>query len=340
MTRACPWAVRGLSVRAHWKTVQVQVMDLETLMGRLGGAPGRADSLLHLEMTPRRAAKDATWPDWLGDPVREAFAGHRRTQSVVAPAGWPPTSRTAASTRSSPRARRPGSRCATCLPGLQAIESARGPKGQRGASVLYLAPTKALAQDQLAALQRLDLPDLRCSTHDGDSHARAAPVDPRPRGVRPDQPRHAAPLPAAGSCALVAVLRLAPLRRGRRVPPLPRRLRRPRRPDPAAAAASRRAVRRTADVRAGLGHRRRAGGLRRAAHRARRRRGHRRRFAPGPHGPRAVGAAVRARSSGRTAPRSAAPPPARSPTCSPTSSWSGSARSPSSAPGEAPRPWR
>ena len=42
-------------------------MDLETLMGRLGGAPGRADSLLHLEMTPPRAAKDATWPDWLDD---------------------------------------------------------------------------------------------------------------------------------------------------------------------------------------------------------------------------------------------------------------------------------
>ena len=41
------------------------------------------------------------------------------------------------------------------LPGLEAIESSRGPKGQRGASVLYLAPTKALAQDQLAALRRL-----------------------------------------------------------------------------------------------------------------------------------------------------------------------------------------
>ena len=65
-----------------------------------------------------------------------------------------------------------GKSLAYLLPGLHAIESSRGPKGQRGASVLYLAPTKALAQDQLATLRRLGqagLPDLRCSTHDGDS---------------------------------------------------------------------------------------------------------------------------------------------------------------------------
>ena len=221
---------------------QVQVMDLETLMGRLGGAPGRADSLTHLEIVAaRRAAEDATWPDWLGDPVREAFAGHRRTQSVDAPARRPPTSPTAASTPSSPRARRRASRCATCCPGCRPSSPRRGPKGQRGASVLYLAPTKALAQDQLAALRRLGLPDLRCAHPRRRLHAGAARVDPRPRGVRPHQPRHAAPLPAAGSCALVAVLRLAALRRGRRVPPLPRGLRRPRRADPAAAAAGRRA---------------------------------------------------------------------------------------------------
>ena len=38
------------------------------------------------------------------------------------------------------------------LPALSAIRSARGPRGERGASVLYLAPTKALAHDQLAGL--------------------------------------------------------------------------------------------------------------------------------------------------------------------------------------------
>ncbi len=143
-------------------------MDLETLMARLGGAPGRGDSLLHLEMTEPRSAEDATWPDWLGDPVREAFErigvpspwSHQRVAADLAHSGQ----HTVISTGTAS-----GKSLCYQLPGLQAIESARGPKGQRGASVLYLAPTKALAQDQLAALHRLELPGLRCSTHDGDS---------------------------------------------------------------------------------------------------------------------------------------------------------------------------
>ena len=54
------------------------------------------------------------------------------------------------------------------LPALAAIRSARGARAQRGASVLYLSPTKALAQDQLAGLESLAL-DVRFATHDGDS---------------------------------------------------------------------------------------------------------------------------------------------------------------------------
>ena len=33
----------------------------------------------------------------------------------------------------------------------------------------YVAPTKALAQDQLSSLLALGVPDLRATTHDGDS---------------------------------------------------------------------------------------------------------------------------------------------------------------------------
>jgi DEAD/DEAH box helicase domain-containing protein len=54
------------------------------------------------------------------------------------------------------------------LPALTAIEAGRGPRGQRGATVLYVAPTKALAQDQLASLIGLGV-DLRAGTYDGDS---------------------------------------------------------------------------------------------------------------------------------------------------------------------------
>ncbi|MDO9496369.1 MAG: DEAD/DEAH box helicase, partial [Nocardioides sp.] len=51
---------------------------------------------------------------------------------------------------------------------LTAVRAGRGARGQRGATVLYLAPTNALAQDQLAGLTGLGL-DLRVTTHDGDS---------------------------------------------------------------------------------------------------------------------------------------------------------------------------
>ena len=146
-------------------------MDLETLMGRLGGAPGREDSLTHLELIEPRAAKETTWPSWLGEPVRAALAGtgvptpwtHQRVAADLAHTG----THTVVSTGTAS-----GKSLSYLMPALEAIESSRGPKGQRGASVLYLAPTKALAQDQLAALLRIGragLPGLRCSTHDGDS---------------------------------------------------------------------------------------------------------------------------------------------------------------------------
>ncbi len=73
---------------------------------------------------------------------------------------------------------------------------------------------------------------------------RAARLGARPRRVRPHQPRHAAPLAAARAPALGVVPRVAGLRRRRRVPPLPGRLRRPRLPRAAPAAAGLRVVRR------------------------------------------------------------------------------------------------
>jgi DEAD/DEAH box helicase domain-containing protein len=149
----------------------VQVVDLETLVGRLAGGPGRADSLTHLEVVEARPARETAWPTWLHDPVRETF------ERVGVPTPW--THQTAAADLAHQgrhtvisTGTASGKSLAYLLPGLHAIESTRGPKGQRGAGVLYLAPTKALAQDQLATLRRLSqagLPDLRASTHDGDS---------------------------------------------------------------------------------------------------------------------------------------------------------------------------
>ncbi|MBA2464788.1 MAG: DEAD/DEAH box helicase [Nocardioidaceae bacterium] len=55
------------------------------------------------------------------------------------------------------------------MPALTSVMESRGPQGQRGATVLYLSPTKALAQDQLGSLHALGIPGLAATTHDGDS---------------------------------------------------------------------------------------------------------------------------------------------------------------------------
>jgi DEAD/DEAH box helicase domain-containing protein len=150
----------------------VQVVDLEGLVERLdrsaSTATGRGESLTHLEVMPERPARLADWPEWVSAPVREAF------QRCGVPTPWSHQREAADLVRSGAHAvvatgTASGKSLGYLLPAVEAIESARGPKGQRGASVLYLSPTKALAQDQLAALHRLGLPDLRCSTHDGDS---------------------------------------------------------------------------------------------------------------------------------------------------------------------------
>jgi DEAD/DEAH box helicase domain-containing protein len=43
------------------------------------------------------------------------------------------------------------------------------PEGQRGATALYLAPTKALAADQLRRIRELDVPGVRAASYDGDT---------------------------------------------------------------------------------------------------------------------------------------------------------------------------
>ncbi len=150
----------------------MQVVDLEGLVERLdrsaSKATGRGESLTHLEVMPERPARLADWPEWVSSPVREAF------QRCGVPMPWSHQREAADLVRSGAHTvvatgTASGKSLGYLLPAAEAIESARGPKGQRGASVLYLSPTKALAQDQLAALRRLGLPDLRCSTHDGDS---------------------------------------------------------------------------------------------------------------------------------------------------------------------------
>jgi len=133
---------------------------------RLAAVPGREDRLTHLEVLPARAARYADWPEWASPRVVESLVARGVTrpwthQAAAADAAHEGTHVVLSTGTAS------GKSLAYQLPALTDIERHRGPRGQRGATVLYVAPTKALAQDQLSALLGLGV-DVRAATYDGD----------------------------------------------------------------------------------------------------------------------------------------------------------------------------
>jgi DEAD/DEAH box helicase domain-containing protein len=137
----------------------------------------RDGRVLHVEHLPGREARYAAWPAWVAPPVLAALlsAGvdrpwaHPRTAMDLVRAG---TSTVMATGTAS------GKSLGYLVPALTAVvEGTEAPNG-RGATALYLSPTKALAADQLAAVERLAVPGVRAATYDGDT-----PVDER-RWVR------------------------------------------------------------------------------------------------------------------------------------------------------------
>ena len=137
------------------------------LVHQLSGVPGREDRLTHLEELPPREAVEVDWPVWAAPEIVAAFGAQGierpwRHQAVAAEAAYAGTHVALATGTAS------GKSLAYQLPALTRIRAARGSRGERGATVLYLAPTKALAQDQLSRLRDLGV-DVRVTTHDGDS---------------------------------------------------------------------------------------------------------------------------------------------------------------------------
>lgn len=136
-------------------------------LDRLAQPPGRQGRLVHVETLAARPAVEVEWPAWVDPEVRSAFGtrGVRRLwshQAEAASAAYAGRHVVVATGTAS------GKSLGFQLPALTEIRAGRGPRQQRGASCLYLAPTKALAQDQLAGLRGLGL-DVRATTHDGDS---------------------------------------------------------------------------------------------------------------------------------------------------------------------------
>ncbi len=118
----------------------------------------------HIERIPARSGQVADWPDWVAPGVRAAV----EAEGVSAP--WAHQVAVAESARAGHHTliatgTASGKTLALWLPTLTAlVEDDR-------ATALYLAPTKALAHDQLRSLTELDVPGIRAATYDGDTPA-------------------------------------------------------------------------------------------------------------------------------------------------------------------------
>ncbi len=122
----------------------------------------RAGELVHLERIPGQQGESTSWPE----SVREEVAAALAASGVGAP--WTHQARTAALARA----------------GSHVILATRAASGKSagylaaalsevldGGTVLYIAPTKALAADQLKAVCDLRVPGVRATCYDGDSTA-------------------------------------------------------------------------------------------------------------------------------------------------------------------------
>ena len=125
-------------------------------------AARRAGELVHLEHIPGQDGITTSWPDSVHQEVAAALAD----QGITSP--WTHQAQAAGLARS----------------GQNVIIATRAASGKsagylaaalsailEGGTVLYIAPTKALAADQLRAVRALEVPGVRATCYDGDSTA-------------------------------------------------------------------------------------------------------------------------------------------------------------------------
>src|ERR1700678_2273723 len=123
-------------------------------------AAQRAGELVHLTHIPGQAGRTTSWPETIRPEVAAAFAG----RGIAAP--WTHQAEAAGLARA----------------GRSVIIATRAASGKSagylaaalseildGGTVLYIAPTKALAADQLKAVRDLAVPGVRATCYDGDA---------------------------------------------------------------------------------------------------------------------------------------------------------------------------
>lgn len=142
-----------------------------TVLDRLAAGPSRAARITHTEHLPPRAGRHAVWPDRIRSDVVAAIAAAGiehpwAHQAEAAEHALDGTSVVVATGTAS------GKSLAYLAPVLSALaDGAQAPNG-RGATALYLAPTKALAADQRRAVRELAAPlgnAIRPAVYDGDT---------------------------------------------------------------------------------------------------------------------------------------------------------------------------
>lgn len=132
------------------------------LLDRLLAAPGRRDRLTHVAIRPARAGQTVPWPAWVPADLVAAL------RDAGVPAPWAHQVEVAQLARSGRHVivatgTASGKSLAYLLPTLTAVAE--------GATALYVAPTKALAADQLRAVTDLGLVAVRAASYDGDTPA-------------------------------------------------------------------------------------------------------------------------------------------------------------------------
>lgn len=140
----------------------------DALLDVIGGFGAREDRIRHIRRLPARAARTAPWPAEVHPEVRRVFeeAGMPQLWSHQAQAAGHAFGgrHTVIATGTAS-----GKSAGFLLPSLSSIMRGLDAPDGRGATVLYLAPTKALAADQLSTLEGIRLRGLRAARLDGDA---------------------------------------------------------------------------------------------------------------------------------------------------------------------------
>jgi DEAD/DEAH box helicase domain-containing protein len=145
--------------------------DPEATLAALLLGPGRGNRLTHVEHVPARPGAVADWPKWAHPDLVAALVRsgvhrpwlHQVQAAELARAGRSVVLSTGTAS---------GKSLAYLLPALTASldggDALAGPP-----TTLYLSPTKALAADQLRAVDALGLSEVRAATFDGDTETEA-----------------------------------------------------------------------------------------------------------------------------------------------------------------------